>query len=370
MVKWGPAKKALALTVALRVFYSAVAALMSRILSLNPTQIHFNALTDHLMERGDHALLYSLFGVWERFDTLWYIQIARHGYNITQGAVFYPLYPFLIRVFSLFTRWDLLSAILITNVATFLMFWGALRLFELKLSPRNALYAIVLWGLFPGAFVFFSAYPDSLLIALTLWSACFATRGRWTAAGILGFAAGLAKAFGCLTIVPILYLGWRNRDWRSIPAALLSIAGVAAFQLYLGLHHFPSTTQIYEAYWLTTSSAPWFTVAEAFWQLAHGSDSLLALNLGVLLAVMAAGYLARVPVEYRLYCAAGFLLIATKDTIPLFQSSVRYSLALFAAFPAIARRLEDTFNFVAFLLPMLALNLFLLRVYLDWGLVV
>jgi hypothetical protein len=355
----------------LRLVYSIAAALMSPILFLKPEQIAVNALTEHLMQRGAHPVMYALFGVWERFDTLWYIQIANHGYNITQSAVFYPLYPALIRGVSFLTHWDLLSALLVTNAATFFLFWGALRLFELHASPRTAFCAVLLWGLFPDAFIFFAGYPDSLLMALTIWSLYHATRGRWGTAGALGLAAGLTKAFGCLTLVPILYLGWRKRDWRALPAAGLTVVGAGAFQLWLQLHHYPSTTQIYEAFWATATSAPWLTVSEAVRQLAHGQDALLALNFGALVTVLAAGYLARVPLEYRLYGAAAFCLIATKDTVPmLFQSGSRYALVMFAAFPAMARRLDETFNFATVVLPLFALNLFLLRVYLDWGLVV
>jgi hypothetical protein len=115
---------------------------------------------------------------------------------------------------------------------------------------------------------------------------------------------------------------------------------------------------------------PWTTIGIAFSHLAHDADSLLILNFGVLVLVLAAGFVARVPLEFRIYTLAAFCLIAAKNTDPVFQSSVRYSLLLFAAFPALARKLENNFNYLTVALPALMLNLFLLRVYLDWGLVV
>jgi len=367
---WGPAKKALALTVALRVFYSALAAALSPVLFLNAEQISHTQLTDHLMQRDAHPVLYALFGVWERFDTLWYIHIANNGYDTVRAAVFYPLYPALIRIFSFFTHWDLLSTLLIANIATFFFFWGALRLFELHMSPRTAFRALLLWALFPNGFVFFSGYPDSLLLALTLWSIYFAFKRAWAMAGLLGLIAGCAKAFGCLTLAPILYLGWRNRDWRALPAAGLSVVGAATFQLWLKVHHFPPTSQIYEMFWQTTTSAPWTTIGSALWHLAHGENALLLLNFGMLVVTLVAGFLTRVPTEYRIYSLAAFCLICTKNTDPVFQSSVRYALVLFAAYPALARKLDRNFDYIAVLLPALMLNLFLLRVFLDWGLVV
>jgi hypothetical protein len=146
--------------------------------------------------------------------------------------------------------------------------------------------------------------------------------------------------------------------------------GAAAFQIWLWVNHFPSMTRINEVYWNIKTSMPWVAVGTALWRLAHGGDSLLLLNFGTLVLVLAAGYLARVPLEYRLYSAAAFCLIATRNTDQGFTSSVRYSLALFAAFPAVAGRFERNFDFTAVVLSVLMLNLFLLRVFLDWGLVV
>jgi len=102
-----PAAKAFALTLSLRIFYSIFAAVSSRYLRLDPNLIHSNSLTGQLMSRESHPLLYALLGVWERFDTLWYIQISAHGYETPIAIVFYPLYPILIRALSFFTHSDL-----------------------------------------------------------------------------------------------------------------------------------------------------------------------------------------------------------------------------------------------------------------------
>jgi hypothetical protein len=354
----------------LRLFYSLVAAAMSPMLFLKAGQISKSPFTGHLMQRGEHSVLYALFGVWERFDTLWYIQIADHGYALVKSTVFYPLYPALIRLFSLFTRWDLLSALLVTSMATFFFFWGALRLFERHMSPRNAFRAVLLWALFPDGFVFFSGYPESLLLALTVWSIYFAARRGWVVAALLGLFASWTKALGGLTLIPILYLGWRYRDWRAVPAAGLTAAGAASFHIWLMLNHFPSMTQVFETDWVTTTSMPWITIASTLRHLAKGADAIVLLNFGTLVVVLAAGFLARVPLEYRLYSVVAFCIIASKNGDQPFLGGVRYALVLFAAFPALACRLEKTFNFTAVLLPALALNLFLLRVFLDWGLVV
>src|SRR5580698_10796779 len=191
--------KALILTLGLRLFYSLFAALLSPHLRLDPTLIQSNQLTGRLMSRDSHPVLYALLGVWERFDTLWYIQISRHGYDGPAPTVFYPLYPALIRGISFIIHSDLAAAVLIATAASFFLFWGALRLFEMDYQPAVALRAVLLWVVWPASFAFFAGYPDSLLCALTVWVIYFARSSRWLPAGALGLLAGCAKAVGCFT---------------------------------------------------------------------------------------------------------------------------------------------------------------------------
>ena len=79
-------KIALALTAALRVFYSAMAAAFLPFLHPDPALIHSNALTENLP--APHGLYYALLGIWERFDTLWYLRIANHGYDLPAASGF------------------------------------------------------------------------------------------------------------------------------------------------------------------------------------------------------------------------------------------------------------------------------------------
>ena len=56
-----------------------------------------------------------LLGVWQRFDTLWYIRIAAQGYAPHDGStVYFPLYPMLIRLLgTLFASNYLLAALVL-----------------------------------------------------------------------------------------------------------------------------------------------------------------------------------------------------------------------------------------------------------------
>ena len=94
------------MTAGLRAFYTGAGALAAVFLHPDPALIHSNVLTDNLPAPvGWH---YALLGIWQRFDTLWYLHIAERGYDQPAGVVFYPLYPWLIRALSAVT--DLLAA--------------------------------------------------------------------------------------------------------------------------------------------------------------------------------------------------------------------------------------------------------------------
>jgi len=367
---WRPARQAALLTFGFRLFYSFVAALFSPRLALNENLIRSNRLTDHLMSRRLHPILYSLLGVWERFDTLWYIEIARHGYDKPMATVFYPLYPILIRAVSVLTRSELAAAPLISTGATFFLFWGALRLFDLDGTSPASTRAILLWAVWPASFVFFAGYPDSLVCALIVWSLVLARSGRWLPASALGLLAGLTKAMGCLAAVPLLWIAWKDRRKEGLLAAASSLAGAACYQGWLLLRHFPSAAEVYRTWWMTTTVAPWITLRDAFHAAVQGRDTLVLLNLIVFALAGLAALLPSVRGECRLYAVAAMCLFLTKHTDPLLQSTTRYSLTLFAAYPALAAKLGRGVPFAIVLLLSAALNILLFRVFLDWGLVV
>jgi hypothetical protein len=367
---WTPAAKAFALTLGLRIFYSFFAAVASPWLRLDPKLIQSNSLTNHLMSRDSHPVLYALLGVWERFDTLWYMQISRHGYDSPAATVFYPLYPGLIRAISFITHSYLAAALMITTGASFFLFWGALRLFELDYSADTALRAVLLWVVWPASFAFFAGYPDSLLCALTVWAIYFARLSRWLPAGALGLLAGCAKAVGCFTALPLLWIAWKRRERGGLFAAVVCVTGVACYEAWLALGHFPPAAQVYRTYWATSTVAPWVSLGEAIRALAQSGDRLLLLNLGIFAVVGVAALTRSVRFEYKIYAMAAMCLFLTKHTQPLLQSTTRYSLTLFAAYPVLSAKLNGGLAFAFVLLVCAILNLFLLLTFLDWGLVI
>ncbi len=208
---------AMAAAAALRVLYTAMAAAFLPFLHPDPALIHSNALTETLPP--PHGLQYALLGIWERFDTLWFLRIAEHGYDRPMAVIFYPLYPAAIRLLSGLMP-ATAAALLVSTVAAFFSFWGLLRLTAGELSEAGRLRMLLLVCVWPASFVLFAGYADSLTLALVLWAVVFGREARWEAATACGLLAGVARPSGVLVFIPLAVMAFRSRQLRSLVVAL------------------------------------------------------------------------------------------------------------------------------------------------------
>jgi hypothetical protein len=355
-------------TLALRAAYSAAAALATPFLNLDPALIRSNALTENLIQRSE-GWRYALLGVWERFDTLWYLHIAEHGYDRPDAVVFFPLYPWLIRGVRTLLYNPLAAALAVSTIASFFTVWGLVALLRRDLSEPDVRRALLAWGVWPAGFIFYAGYPDALLLALIVWSVHCARAGRWWLAGILGFFAGLAKAAGFLVAVPLAVLAWRSRSARPLPAAIALLSPLAYIALVVrsgqGL---PSSA--YPAYWSTVASLPWTTLFASLRELVVRPDVVLFLNLAALVIVAGLTLARRIRLEYTLYALAALGFVLVKRTDPLLQSTMRYLLMVFPVYPALGLALRDRLTFAIALAVALYANLLAFWIFLGWGLIV
>lgn len=352
----------------LRASYSALAALAAPHLDLDAARIRSNALTEHLMQQSE-GWRYALLGVWERFDTLWYLHIAASGYDRPEAVVFFPLYPLLIRVASSIAPSPLVAALAISTLASFFAAWGLVSLLRLDLPEPEVRRALLAWAVWPAAFVGFAGYPDALVLALIVWSVRFARAGRFWLAGILGFSAGLAKAAGFVVVVPLAFLAWRSRSARALPVALALCAPVAFAALVARSGHgLPS--QAYPAYWLTVPAFPWTTLAASVREMVAHPDVVLFMNLVALVVVAGLTLGRRIRPEYTLFAIAALGFVLVKRTDPLLQSTMRYMLMVFPVYPALGLVLRERVPFGIALAVALYANLIAFWIFLGWGLIV
>jgi hypothetical protein len=172
-----------------------------------------------------------------RWDSAWYEDIMRHGYDAGHSVAFFPLYPLLVRGLLLVApeRWLYDLGVLVNH----LLFAAALVLVWLYAEslggPAIARRAIIWLGLFPTSFFFSAAYSESLFLLLGAGTLLFLQRGRYGAAGLMGGLATLTRPTGIILAVPCLVdlIGRRDIGWRRLLPFLLIPMGIASYMAYL-----------------------------------------------------------------------------------------------------------------------------------------
>jgi hypothetical protein len=357
---------ALAVTAAWRVFYSATATVFLPFLHPSVRLIQSNSLTENLL--APHGLYYALLGIWERFDTLWFLHIAEHGYDLPMAVIFYPLYPLAISAASWILP-PILAALLVSTSATFFFFWGLLRLAGFELSDKGKFYVLSLVLVWPTSFILFAGYAESLTLALIVWAVIFARQERWEAATVCGFMAGLSRPSGVLVSIPILVMALRSRRAASLPVVLTPL-GTLAYWVWL---RWSGHTSVVDAYRLHQGMAlvpPWTGFWEALRLVVTQGDTLLAMKLTAVLLFAVLSLRHDIRFEDKLFGLVVILQMLMYTGRPLL-GAMRYLLLVYPAFMVLgayaSRQNSKRIGF--YLLALEVLNLSWMWAFLNWSLV-
>jgi len=364
---WPDWKTALALTTVLRMFYSGVAAALSFFLHPDPALIHSNALTENLAAPGSWH--YALVGIWERFDTLWYLRIAQHGYDLPRAVIFYPLYPAAIRVMSTVLP-GTVAALFVSTVGAFFFFWGLLRLGREELSETGRLRMVLLVCVWPTSFVLFAGYAESLTLALIVWAVVFARAGQWSWATACGVLAGLTRPSGVLVAIPMAVLALRSRRLSSL-VVFLAPVGLLGYWGWLRWSGRLSVVEAYRIYQGSTIAPPWASIGEALRLIVTDRDGLLAIKLGLVVLVAVLSLRREVQIEDKLFALAVILQMLMYTGRPLLGAA-RYLLPVYPAFAVLggyAARRWTWKQFGFYFVALGFLNVMWMRAFLNWSLV-
>ncbi|HKC00507.1 MAG TPA: hypothetical protein VKD23_17130 [Terriglobales bacterium] len=374
---------AAAITSVLRAVYTGIAAVAAVFLHPDARLIHSNVLTGNLPAPGGWH--YALLGIWQRFDTLWYLRIAERGYDLPAGVVFYPLYPWLIRGLSGLVG-PIAAALLISSVAAFFYFWGLLRLVrnEVRNDVRNdvrsdvpsefpdtrPLRTLMLAAVWPASFFFFAGYTEALAVALIVWCIVWARDGRWALAAACALAAGLTRSAGTLVMVPLAIMAWRAPRPARWPVA---IAPLGTLGYWFWLHQTRSLTvaAAYRTYWNTDVAAPWTTLWLAIRSLAEHFDALVIISLVALIFFLAVGVAERRRIEDRCFSVAVIVHLLLRLCWPPLLGAPRYLLPVYPAYLTIGEWVEKMkgTRFVFLCATLFAFNLIWMLAFLNWSLV-
>ncbi len=356
---------ALAMAVGMRVFYAAVAAAFVPFLHPDPATIRTNALTENLP--SPHGLYYSLLGIWERFDTLWFLRIAEHGYDRPMAVVFYPLYPAAIHLVS-FVMPAIAAALLISTLAAFFSFCGLLRLAG-ELSEVGRLRMLLLVCVWPASFILFAGYADSLTLALVVWTVVFGRAASWELATACALLSGVARPTGAIVFVPLALMALRSRQARSLVVTLTPL-GLISYWSWLRWSGRPSVVEGYRVYQGMVMVPPWKGLNEVLHLIVSDHDAMLAIKLGMVMVFLYTSLYRRVRIEDKAFIIAVILQMLMYTGRPLLGGA-RYLLIIYPAFLVFGSCAEHwSGRQLAFYVTTFGLlNLAWMWAFLNWSLV-
>lgn len=300
-----------------------------------------------------------IFTAWERWDALWYLRIAGHGYAVGDGsAAFFPGYPLLVRDFAALTGGHLLAgAYVLSSVAMVVALVLVHRLTEFELDRDIARRTVVLLCVFPTSFFFFAPYSEPLFLALAAGAILAARRSSWAVAVVCAAAATATRNVGVVVVLTIVVESLRQTLAAGDRGAALargltrtaavgcgSLIGIAAYLGWwwrrAGSPRAPFGAQ---GGWQRHLRWPWVTL----WRGVHeglrwigiysGGYQLVDLLVVTLAIAAAAWVVLKMPVAYRVYTAASLIapLCLAFDARP-FMSMPRFVLVIFPLFWALA----------------------------------
>lgn len=192
-----------------------------------------------------------------RWDSVWYVRIAEHGYGhqvtLPNGSVhsdlaFFPLFPLLERALSAALPVDAATAgLLVSWTASLAAAWGLCAVGTHIAGRPAGISLAVLWGVYPTAFVQSMAYTETLFTALAAWSVLAVLRERWVLAGALCALAGLTRPTAAALVAAIgitalaTLVRERGLHARVVAGALLAPLGWLAYIAYVGVREGSAT---------------------------------------------------------------------------------------------------------------------------------
>ena len=285
--------------------------------------------------------------LWNRWDALHYQSLAQFGYNTNPPIkmTFYPFYPGCVRLIAQIIGDYLLSAFVVSAIASVFAAILLRRLVRLDFSDEIARRAVCFFLIFPTAYFLHIGYTESLFIALALATILAARTGRWGLASALGACCWMTRPMG-IAILPTLgiealHQWWATKrwDWRWVSIAFVPLG----FGVFLLLNW--QTTgnpfffvQVREGFAIF-ASWPWESIRNAIGNLQRvpsegemvGAQELYFTLLGLICIVLCwiklrPAYAMWATGNWALFASATFLSSAPRYCLPLFPIFIFFAL--------------------------------------------
>jgi hypothetical protein len=305
--------------------------------------------------------------VWLRWDSAWYLGIARNGYEFFGNAgsvAFFPVYPLAIRSIGGLLGDVTLGAWIVSNVATLGAFLVLYKLVQEMGGDRGTAARSTLYlAVYPTAFFLIAVYTESTFLFLAVSAFYCAHRRIWPGAALFAMLASATRIVGVVLLGMIVLewaaaQGWTisraiqprtagetwralgrglRSDWTSLLWLALVPLGIASYMFFLATEfNAPLAFQQAMAGWdrhgpnlvttFTKDFAPFFS--QSF------GDGVTNWKPMVEIPLLVFSLLMLIPVGLKLG-APSFVYMAASLLIPLSTSPIsigRYSLVCFPMF--------------------------------------
>ncbi len=285
-------------------------------------------------------------GIWNRWDAAHYLKIAEQGYTSFGDdrflIVFFPFYPALVALIEVVTGSYLLSAFIVSGVASVALGILFRELVRSDHSEKVAQLSVLFLFIFPTSYFLHIPYTESLFLALTIGSFLAARKRSWLIAGALGCLACATRINGLVLIPALLFEVWEEyREVRTFNTRWMFLLLIPfGFAGYLVINYFvagdPLLFLTYQReHWYRYFRWPWEGIWETIKRLnnptvvdAHmnGFQELLFVCIGA--SALLFGWKLLRP-SYRVWLGLNWLLFVSTSFV---LSVPRYTLTLFPVF--------------------------------------
>ena len=289
----------------------------------------------------------------EKWDTGYYIDIARDGYPSTvpdgpSRLGFFPLFPLLARWVALLPGVSIpvagLAVTLASGAAATLLVWRlADRSFDAAVADRAAL----LFCFFPGSYALSMVYAEGVFVLCAAACVLLLEQRRWWLAAVVAGIGSAARPTGFVLAVTCAFavaVHWRRtREWKPLLSVPVAGAGFVAFLAYLQVHagDWMAYRRVQEAGWDQGVDVGTTTIRRTVGFLVDPKDDLnILVSVVVLLTILVLGWVlvrTRPPGVRVVYTVAVLAPVVLSTTNTL---TARSALSAFPLFIGLAGRVR------------------------------
>ncbi|MEP6475759.1 MAG: mannosyltransferase family protein [Actinomycetota bacterium] len=307
---------------------------------------------------------HNAFTALERQDAQWFFRVADDGYRADDGsAAFFPLYPLLVRVVSLFTGGRMLAAgVLVSNLSFLAALVVLFALTSMEQSEQHARTAVLLVAIFPTSLFFLAPYSESTFLLLSVAAFWCARRDRWALAALAAALAAATRSIGVALAPALLIEAVQQHRERGVPvfsraaAAMATLLGPFLYFGYWAVAFGDGLAPLRaQQTWHRVATLPGRTLADALWT-AYTFGNVWIIDVAVVGVVLVCAGISwwRLRAGYAAYATAS-LLVPLSYPFPSrpLLSVPRFAAVIFPSFWVLAdlvdrRRLPRTLVVAAF----------------------